>query len=166
MSQPSSVLFLESVAAVARLLSVAAKAVPHTLEGVEPMHFPQLSPFVLCCQFAHAGTGREMLALVDFVTLCVLGAGALGPREVQSAYNYGRPDPELVHRATMVMRVCAKLLPGHTPEEPWRLDRCRILARALADPADLLSRATERTDVCVNVEGFGAGRMSFLTAPK
>jgi hypothetical protein len=154
-----------TVEALQRLVGVAAKAVPHTLEGAEPMHFPQLSPFVLCCQFVQPHAGAEVLTLVDFVSLCLLGAGAQGAREVQAAFNLGRPDPELVHRAVTVLRVSAKLLRGHGPEAPWKLERSRILARALADPGDLLSKARDRTDVLVRARGFGQGRISYLLVP-
>ena len=110
-------------------------------------------------------TGSEVLVLVDFNALCLIGAGAQGAREVQAAFNLGRPDPELVHRATTVLRVSAKLLAGHRAETPWKTRAQPHPGPRLADPADLLSKAQERTDVIVRASGFGLGRISYLLVP-
>ena len=148
-----------------RLFSVALKSVTHEVVHAEPLRFPRLTPTVLRCQYVQASTGASVLALLDLPALFLVGAGAQGAKALQTAFDLGAPEADLVQRATTVMRVSAKLLDGHADAAPFTMERCSVVARAVADEADLLSKSLVRTDLLITAVGFEGGRVSFLRAP-
>lgn len=151
-----------------RLLRVALKQVTFDVRPCEPMMPATLTPFLLRCQYAQ-GTDTEasVVGLLDFPALCVIGAGA-GADSMQiasAAIAKGRPDPEVVQRATTFMRIASKLIQGHTEANPYRMLRGQIVSRGVGELDVLLPKATERTDVLLNVQGCGEARITYLRVP-
>lgn len=153
---------------IERLLKVALKQLTFEVRACEPMMPGSLSPFLLRCQYAQ-GTETEpsVVGLLDFSALCVIGAGAGADAAslASAAIAKGRPDPEVVQRASTFMRIASKLIQGHTDANPYRLLRAQVVSRGVGELDDLLPRATERTDVLLDVRGCGEARISYLKVP-
>lgn len=154
---------------IERLLKVALKQLNFSVRVCEPMQPETLPPFLLRCQYGQ-GPGDEptVIGLLDFAALCVIGAGT-GAESTQlaaAAIAKGRPDPEVVQRATTFMRIASKLIQGHSEAQPFRLLKAQVVTRGVGELDELLRQANERTDVMLDVQGCGEARISYLKVPR
>lgn len=153
---------------VERLLKVALKNMTFEVQAGAPMMPANLTPFLLRCQYAQGtDTDPTVVGLLDFPALCVIGAGsgADAAQLASAAIAKGRPDPEVVQRATTFMRIASKLISGHTDANPYRMLRGQVISRGVGELDALLPKATERTDVVMHVHGCGDARISYLRVP-
>lgn len=153
---------------IERLLRVALKQLTFEMKECEPLVPKSLTPFLMRCHYGQ-GPGDEpsVVGLLDFPALCVIGAGsgADSAAVAAAAIEKGRPDPEVVQRASTFMRIASKLIHGHTEANPYRLLRAQVVSRGVGELDDLLTRSTERTDVRLSVAGCGEARITFLRVP-
>jgi CheY-like chemotaxis protein len=153
---------------IERLLKVALKQLAFDVRPCEPMMPGNLTPFLLRCQYAQGSdTVPTVIGLLDFPALCVIGAGsgADAAHVAAAAIAKGRPDPEVVQRAGTFMRIASKLIQGHSDANPYRLLRAQVVSRGVGELDELLPKATERTDVMLEVPGCGAARVTYLKVP-
>jgi CheY-like chemotaxis protein len=154
---------------IERLLKVALKQLPFTLSTCEPMLPQTLTPFLLRCHYGQGSDERpSVVGLLDFGALCVIGAGA-GANSAElaaAAIDKGRPDPEVVQRATTFMRIASKLIQGHSEAQPFRMLRAQVVSRGVGELDELLTQASERTDVRVSVKGCGDAHITYLKVPQ
>lgn len=143
-----------------RLLRVALKQTVFTLRDGAPMSATTLTPFVLRCLYGQAAQA-SVVGLLDFPALCVIGA-TTGSAGAATAIASGRPDPEVVQRATTFMRIASKLIAGHSDTTPFRLLRAEVVSRGTGELDALLARDVPRTDVCLDVQGCGEARIAYL----
>lgn len=153
---------------IERLLKVALKHVSFTMRPCEPMLPESLTPFLLRCQYGQGPDDTTtVIGLLDFPALCVIGAGgaADATQSAAAAIAKGRPDPEVVQRATTFMRIASKLIQGHSDAVPFRLLRAQVVTRGVGELDELLRQADERTDVLLDVQGCGEARLTYLKVP-
>lgn len=154
---------------IERLLKVALKQVKFELKECEPMMPKTLTPFLMRCQYGQGASDTpSVVGLLDFPALCVIGAasGSDSTDQAAAAIDKGRPDPEIVQRASTFMRIASKLIHGHTDANPYRMLRAQVVSRGVGELDELLTMAHERTDVRVTVAGCGEARITFLKVPQ
>lgn len=154
---------------IERLLRVALKQVSFELKECEPMMPKSLTPFLMRCHYGQGASDTPtVVGLLDFSALCVIGAasGAESTALAAAAIEKGRPDPEVVQRASTFMRIASKLIHGHTEANPYRLLRAQVVSRGVGELDELLTLANERTDVRLNVVGCGEARITYLKVPQ
>lgn len=153
---------------IERLLRVALKQLPFKLISCEPMVPQSLTPFLMRCHYGQGADDQPcVVGLLDFPALCVIGAasGAQSADMAMAAIEKGRPDPEVVQRATTFMRIAAKLITGHSEAQPFRMLRAQVVSRGVSELDDLLLQAGERTDVCVSIRGCADAHITYLKVP-